>query len=369
MSKASSSFPQSFILPNEFANDNYSCLLENSKGVLISVGTFRTLFNAVMGNFSHVIMFDFDENICNFNAVNLDLIRAISLTKHTVELQRFIYLCILCNVYISIEVLQSVSNSTLKPEQELEQELEQEKLTTVFCLILDVIKKDSDGKSNKLDNFARYFSTSDEKCLNTKTLTTVSRTLAEFSIIQQEFMNQQETLVRISRFHIDGKREMTPWSTDSSWEKLTSMIQSEQIQVVKSDLCQPFPQSMLTMLTERGLQVSILDISNSQDYFLYSLEKISAFQKNVDSLFKTVDMRILFTLVTERVEYDEEKKEQKKEQKVDNWTYSFSSPRLFLKLLRQTNTQGNTSRKLIGDKNYFSKCLLIDSCLYQYSKP
>jgi hypothetical protein len=91
------------------------------------------------------------------------------------------------------------------------------------------------------------------------------------------------------------------------------MIQSEQIQVVKSDLCQPFPQSMLTMLTERGLQVSILDISNSQDYFLYSLEKISAFQKNVDSLFKTVDMRILFTLVTERVEYDEEKKEQKKE--------------------------------------------------------
>lgn len=66
-----------FIVPNE---DNYSGFsqVKFASGVLISVGTFRSLAMASMGQFSHVVLFDADPGVVEFNKWQIEVLKRSS---------------------------------------------------------------------------------------------------------------------------------------------------------------------------------------------------------------------------------------------------------------------------------------------------
>ena len=64
-----------YIYPNETHNDAYDEVFKNQTGALISVGTFRTLTEAGIGNFARIYMLDLDESVSAFNRINLALIK------------------------------------------------------------------------------------------------------------------------------------------------------------------------------------------------------------------------------------------------------------------------------------------------------
>ncbi|OGS00561.1 MAG: hypothetical protein A3G41_06490 [Elusimicrobia bacterium RIFCSPLOWO2_12_FULL_59_9] len=67
-------FSGAFIPPNEYDGHLFAPALKAKKGALISVGTFRALNDAALGDFSHVIIFDHDRAATAFNRRNLELI-------------------------------------------------------------------------------------------------------------------------------------------------------------------------------------------------------------------------------------------------------------------------------------------------------
>lgn len=63
-----------FLGPNESHDLDYEPVLRNKTGVMISVGTFRSLARKQMGRFDELVMVDIDEEISHFNRLNLQLI-------------------------------------------------------------------------------------------------------------------------------------------------------------------------------------------------------------------------------------------------------------------------------------------------------
>lgn len=63
-----------YIPPNEHDHGVYRPLMQGKSGALISVGTFRVLERAAMGDFSFVVMLDYDSVTTQFNEENLKLI-------------------------------------------------------------------------------------------------------------------------------------------------------------------------------------------------------------------------------------------------------------------------------------------------------
>lgn len=89
-----------FYLPNEKLSGLYSPVLMNKKGALICTGTYRCLFDVMLGDFDNVILWDFDEDIKEYNKIHLELIKQIGLLDIPVSEQRRLYLQIITNLKI-----------------------------------------------------------------------------------------------------------------------------------------------------------------------------------------------------------------------------------------------------------------------------
>lgn len=86
-----------YIVPNEFDTTRYSEILRSRHGVLISVGTFRSLFDFYLGDFSRLVMIDKDSLTVGFNRWNLNVMQKLSASRTSVEQQRDTYVEILKN--------------------------------------------------------------------------------------------------------------------------------------------------------------------------------------------------------------------------------------------------------------------------------
>lgn len=63
-----------FIVPNEFDMNAYEAIVQNMQGALIGVGTFRLLNLASQGQFSHIFMIDYDQNVVDYNRSMIELL-------------------------------------------------------------------------------------------------------------------------------------------------------------------------------------------------------------------------------------------------------------------------------------------------------
>lgn len=63
------------IVPNEDRYTQFAIQAKFAQGVLLSVGTFRTLAVASFGQFSHVVLFDVDPGIVDFNKLQIEALK------------------------------------------------------------------------------------------------------------------------------------------------------------------------------------------------------------------------------------------------------------------------------------------------------
>jgi hypothetical protein len=82
---------QDFTKPNEHHTLVYSEILKDKLGILIGVGTFRNLVTFTMGNFSYLMMLDYDQRVVDFNREHLRFIEELSRKYTKTPDQRKVY--------------------------------------------------------------------------------------------------------------------------------------------------------------------------------------------------------------------------------------------------------------------------------------
>lgn len=86
-----------YVVPNEFSPGTQFDALVNAKGLMVSVGTFRTLIIYAWAQFiTHLLILDYDSEVVNFNRRHFDKILLLNETfGDDLFLQRFHYICFL----------------------------------------------------------------------------------------------------------------------------------------------------------------------------------------------------------------------------------------------------------------------------------
>lgn len=64
-----------YIIPNEPRYHLFYEKAQHARGVLVSVGTFRSLAVGSMGNFSHIVLFDLDPGVVEFNKKQIEALK------------------------------------------------------------------------------------------------------------------------------------------------------------------------------------------------------------------------------------------------------------------------------------------------------
>lgn len=231
-----------FILPNEDHFYLFDSSLSGKTDVLISVGTFRTLENASRGNFSNVVMMDIDPGIVEFNRYQIDVLRR-SPTRRDF-----------------------ISNFT--------------GLETLFDAFpaLDVLF--AKGEFKQMADFlnANHF----EDLLTGDFADKKARFLYLLKILK---------LSDVSR----GSKGSFLLSEDR-YQKLYRLAVENKIVSVRADLTDASFAKIANVLREQNLRVSVLDVSNSPDYFLHSTGHLmDGYRLNLQLLPFTPDADVLFT--------------------------------------------------------------------------
>lgn len=231
-----------FVLPNEDHFYLFDNSLASKTDVMISVGTFRTLENASRGNFSHVVMMDMDLGIVRFNHFQIDVLRR-SPTRREFILNFLGF------------------RSLFETIPQLEEWLQAAEF-----------KKMADFLNTK--NFEEIFTgDSEEKKMRYSYLLRILN-LSDFS---------RETK---AGFLISEER----------YGRLHKLALLRTIVSVRGDLADASFARLGHVLREYDLRVSVLDVSNSPDYFLHMEgNAIDAYRLNLQQIPFTRDAEVLFT--------------------------------------------------------------------------
>jgi hypothetical protein len=231
-----------FVVPNEDHFYLFDSSLAGKTDVLISVGTFRTLENASRGNFSNVVMVDIDPGIVQFNNYQIDVLRR-SPTRRDFLLN-FIGLETLFDAFPALDVLFAKA------------------------------------EFNQMANFlnSNHF----EDLLEGDFAEKKSRFLYLLKILK---------LSDVSR----GSKGSFLLSEDR-YQKLYRLAVENKIVSVRANLTDASFAKIANVLREQNLRVSVLDVSNSPDYFLHSTGHLmDGYRLNLQLLPFTPDADVLFT--------------------------------------------------------------------------
>jgi hypothetical protein len=249
-----------FLIPNEVNPNHNQEIIAGKKGTLISVGTFRTLYNALPGDFSTIVFYDLSEATFKFNQSNLELISDLESSGYSSEEQRYRYIghllrCELRNDFIAS--LLALSN----PEKAL-------------TLLLDRFTQILGAETvNYLDEvppmFPEFFFR--EVPFNSEEyLKVCAGARYKFAHpIRNKNPDQpvaKQWTVRLKEL-IEHRPEVQFWASDALWEKLQNLIRTRQFVLLNGNILGEASKNKLKQyLFENGEKVSILDISNVLDY-------------------------------------------------------------------------------------------------------
>lgn len=260
-----------FIYPNELSAQYLRDVLANKTGVLISVGTFRTLFNASMGNFSNVFMLDNDSNITRFNIANLALIDALSKTNWPLIKQRLIYVAMLTlRQFLVDEVDQFIP-------------IAEQSMRSAISAMLTALR----GR----------------KPLSVSTDFSEMGFTGQAAHAAKKFVEGADDNGDVNRLFevedMNGKNiEMTYWRSDESYQKIIHLIEQGRIRVVSGDITGKRALASIAECVHKiGENVSIFDVSNAIEYFLEDDAEMKNFGDNIESLvLPGAQMQIISTV-------------------------------------------------------------------------
>lgn len=251
-----------YIIPNEQNTHLFAPVLRGKGGALISVGTFRSLNAALLGDFSHVIQFDHDSKTTAFNRAHLELIKA--------SRDRYEYLTALLDKKPDAKLLNDARAGRLS---------DAEFLTKLMAL---------PAPSSRGPPAAE-----------------VQRILASLPHDRRAwFLPKIGTLAELAQSILKFRASPDQWTlayfgTDERFAELQKMIRAGRVIPINGDLAGARSMPALAgKLKASGIAVSAVDLSNAFQYFV---EKRSAdFIRNLRTLPLAEDASILMTIKTFR---------------------------------------------------------------------
>ncbi len=231
-----------FVVPNEDHFYLFDSSLAGKTDVLISVGTFRTLENASRGNFSHVVMMDIDSGIVEFNRYQIDVLRR-SPTRR--------------DFLLNFMGLEKVFNNF--PELEALFETAQLKEMADFL------------NTNYFENLL----------------------VGDFQDKKARFIYILK-LLKLSDVSRGTKGGFL--LSEGRYQRLHRLASDNKIISVLGNLADASFGKIANVLREQQLRVSVLDVSNSPDYFLHNEgHAMDGYRLNLQQLPFTPDADVLFT--------------------------------------------------------------------------
>jgi hypothetical protein len=293
-----------FVLPNENEFWRLTPVLKDKTGTLVSVGTFRTLFDAQRGEFSRVIMLDVNAVVTAFNQVNIDMIRELKQTGLTSAEQRAFY----------IWMLRNRKNEDRAPP------LTPEKLKAIGDEIPENLQKSFRDK------------------------------------IRHGWLTDQAGLFRAFLTQGTDQFQNSYWGSDEAWTKIQRLIVENRISVVNGDIGgEQTVASIARALDKIGQEVSVVDLSNVPDFILMEKRKgvslTNLMISNLRRLPYSADAEITFT----------------GRWKGSHWTYFSMAPRVFFRDSKKNRIGSKDYLKFIhksieeGSTDYFVSPLLDQS--------
>ncbi|MCA9508722.1 MAG: hypothetical protein KC505_09915 [Myxococcales bacterium] len=283
-----------FLYPNELEAYLLRDYLKEQEGILISVGTFRTLFNATMGNFTRIIMLDNDELINKFNKANLDLISLIGQSPWSTLQQRLVYAALLAQRQFSIQDIDLVIASTHPPS-----------FANQIQNLLSLLKKRSVFPKEQ-----PIIDPSLGADLNGRLSEAIGRFMGVGADSQKNRVYDLEDLSEINA-------SMTFWHSDEAWQKIQTLLADNRISVVMGDLKgQKTLKGIRNCLNQVGFENTplLFDVSNALDYFI---DNKSDYQKFIDNISLFNNRRVTILLTSKRL------------MKTSSWVY-FSVPGILI---------------------------------------
>lgn len=240
-------FSGAFLPPNEIQTFTYADVIHATApgGALLSVGSFRTLFDASLGQFSRVYMLDYDQATTQFNRDNLALILALRDFNPDPTIQRYQYQALLSRKILSREALGALAAA--RPSEPMEAG--------------ELHKAIAASPSGKLEELPK--SVQDAVCGLWRTLIWSGNDRQVLPAFQS-FPPQQVAIAY--------------WSRNDFWTKLQAMIEQGRFRVVNGDLCGGrVLEAIAREAAAASTPVSMIDLSNVLDFlFLPSGEARTA---------------------------------------------------------------------------------------------
>lgn len=229
-------FSGAFVPPNEIETFTYADVIKATVpgGALLSVGSFRTLFDASLGQFSRIYMLDYDQAITQFNRDNLALILALRDFSPDPTIQRYQYQALLSRKILSPEVLRSLVAARLSESMEA-RELHQ------------AIAASPTGNLGALPKSAQNAACG------------LWRTLIR--------SNNDRQLLPAFQCFSPQQVAIAYWSRNDFWTKIQAMIEQGRFRVVQGDLCGgQMLEAIAKEAAAAAIPVSMIDLSNVFDF-------------------------------------------------------------------------------------------------------
>lgn len=292
-----------FIVPNEREFYRFDASVKGKEGVLLSVGTFRSLEAASRGEFSHLIMSDVDLGIVDFNQMQIEVLKKSPTTKDFVRnfladttkdfppsdpLER-------ANFFqITKQSLREQEKTVVEKQSRLRALLQKPpKLLSEFQEISSLygapekaelfMKIRAENLSKKVPNIWAAFDEAFKK---------VPAFDAEFN----KKMKKIEYIEAVLTFTKDENALDGGFlSSESRYSKLHEMAKKGNMHSVAIDLSGKEVSELGRRLKTEGLEISVIDASNAPDYFLRTAKNTEQFSMNLVSLPFASNAKFNFT--------------------------------------------------------------------------
>lgn len=249
-----------YLYPNENNSRSFAPALAGKKGALLSVGTFRALNDAALGDFSHAILFDFDHRTVRFNQANVDLIGASQ--------DRFEYLAALLDRPLDPSLAASVRAGRMADKEfigSLVRTPRYQSLPSFLEKIVSLIHPSTEPPRLRQARVA-------------------ARDIWDYAADNPEFLS--------GAVWYPKQWESTYYGSDRLFSELRDKIKQGRVRVVAGDLAGSRTlKAVGSALNIAGVRFSVIDISNAWTGF-----PMSPFIANLEALPLAPDAALLFTV-------------------------------------------------------------------------
>jgi len=252
-----------FIAPNESGYRYFKPYLHGKKGVLVSVGTFRSLIDANFGDFDHVIQLDYDQLATQFNRANIQL---LATSKDRYE-------------YIARVLIPDGAPDLVK-------KLRTGKLDHAGFLL---------EARNRIESYLR---TGRYSAKQRSVAASLAKALGEPLPIEG-MPSLRLGLISFFRQALSAPIDDAPYfASNTGFEKLRIMALEGRITAVNGSLSGQKTMASIAKRTRAlDLEISVVDLSNASDKLIeYSHETLEPFLTNMARLPFSKDAVVLFTV-------------------------------------------------------------------------